>query len=297
VHSCWCILLFECGLNSNLHLNSNLFELEIEEKKFWKRKTSQNPKPRPSQHSTDPLLPLLSPRPSPSRPSAAQVSPSLPCGPHLSLLAQFLSSRASSPRRSPFLRTARPALTSRSPRARAQLARPVCLPAGPASQPLSPARSPRSAAPRALPLTSGAHPSAPSPSPRRAQQSPNPRRGFRRPPLSGAHAQASPSRPTNSAPRPWFSNPPHTRRPQTLAAAGRSASSAAAGKSLGRRFASLGADPAPLTRCTASQRHPEPVRGDLGTGGVRHPPGPRAPISGFPQTRRRRLCSNPIDPS
>jgi len=69
VHSCWCILLIECGLNSNLHLNSNLFELEIEEKKFWKRKTSQNPKPGPSQPSTCQPLPLLYPRPNPRRPS------------------------------------------------------------------------------------------------------------------------------------------------------------------------------------------------------------------------------------
>ena len=175
-------------------------------------------------------------------------------------------------------------------------------PVPPPLQPARPARSrtartPLSPQTRPLPLTSGARLSAPSPSPRRAQQSPNPRRGFRRPPLSGAHAQASPSRPTNSAPRPWFSNPPHTRRPQTLAAAGRSASNAAAGKSLGRRFTSPGADPVPLTRCTASQRHPEPVRGDLETGGVCHPPGPRAPSSGFSQTRRRRLCGNHIDPS
>ena len=69
MHSCWCILLFECGLNSNLHLNSNLFELEIEEKKFWKRKTSQNPKPGPSQPSTGPLPPLS---------PAAHIFPSWP---------------------------------------------------------------------------------------------------------------------------------------------------------------------------------------------------------------------------
>ena len=40
MHSCWCILLIECGLNSNFYLNSNLFELGIE--KIRNRKQTQN---------------------------------------------------------------------------------------------------------------------------------------------------------------------------------------------------------------------------------------------------------------
>ena len=39
MHSCWCILLIECGLNSNFYLNSNLFELGIE--KIRNRKENQ----------------------------------------------------------------------------------------------------------------------------------------------------------------------------------------------------------------------------------------------------------------
>ena len=88
-----------------MHLNSNIFELEIEEKKFWKRKTSQNPKPGPSQPSTGPphsplhfpataQHPLLRPtlrsprRFLPARPASAAPRPArartLPSGPKLS---------------------------------------------------------------------------------------------------------------------------------------------------------------------------------------------------------------------
>ena len=58
MHSCWCILLIECGLNSNFHLNSNLFELGIE--KEIEKET--NPNPIPEAHQLNPVQP----RPTPS---------------------------------------------------------------------------------------------------------------------------------------------------------------------------------------------------------------------------------------
>jgi len=65
VHSCWCILLIECGLNSNFYLNSNLFELEIEKirnrKRKAKPKTQLNPRPRPGPLSLFPVTAQHSP--------------------------------------------------------------------------------------------------------------------------------------------------------------------------------------------------------------------------------------------
>ena len=68
MHSCWCIFLFECGLNSNLHLNSNLFELEIEKReKIEIEKKTQNPFPA---------------RPQATQPSIQPRGPSNPHGRH-----------------------------------------------------------------------------------------------------------------------------------------------------------------------------------------------------------------------
>ena len=63
MHSCWCILLVECGLNSNFYLNSNLFELEIG--KIRNRKRKAKPKTQP----------LPGPPPSPLRPSSFPRGP------------------------------------------------------------------------------------------------------------------------------------------------------------------------------------------------------------------------------
>ena len=74
LHSCWCILLFECGLNSKLCLNSNFVgirngrEKEIEEE----RKPKPQPNPTAQAHS------------SPARPQAAQPVLSLHGPPSLS---------------------------------------------------------------------------------------------------------------------------------------------------------------------------------------------------------------------
>src|SRR6185312_12196668 len=59
VHSCWCILLNECGLNSNLHLNSNLFELGIE--KEIEKETNPNPIPEAHQLNPGPVCFPLGP--------------------------------------------------------------------------------------------------------------------------------------------------------------------------------------------------------------------------------------------
>ena len=56
MHPCWCILLNECGLNSNFHLNSNLFELGIE--KEIEKET--NPNPIPEAHQLNPVRPTTS---------------------------------------------------------------------------------------------------------------------------------------------------------------------------------------------------------------------------------------------
>ena len=60
------MLLIECGLNSNLHLNSNLFELGIE-KEIEKEKPKGNPKPSstqdPGPNQTQARTPLPSPFP------------------------------------------------------------------------------------------------------------------------------------------------------------------------------------------------------------------------------------------
>ena len=40
LHSCWCMFfLFECCLNSNLYLNSNFVEVEIEKRKENRKQT------------------------------------------------------------------------------------------------------------------------------------------------------------------------------------------------------------------------------------------------------------------
>ena len=80
MHSCWCILLNECGLNSNLHLNSNLFELGIE--KEIEKET--NPNPIPEAHQLNPVQPrptpshFFSPRPNPTRLPGQLASPPRP---------------------------------------------------------------------------------------------------------------------------------------------------------------------------------------------------------------------------
>jgi hypothetical protein len=68
LHSCWFILLFECGLNSNSNLNSNLFELEIR-----KGNKTQNQTQDPAQTSF--------PNPAQVYPAPAHSSLSFPRSP------------------------------------------------------------------------------------------------------------------------------------------------------------------------------------------------------------------------
>jgi len=108
LHSCWCIFLFECGLNSNSYLNSN-FVRNRKEKEIEK----------------EPKIPAQTL--SPSRPSAAQVS----------LLP--LPSRAAQPARhlpSPRDAPARPKHPAHSSPPRARAHGPLAAP--PARPPLTP---------------------------------------------------------------------------------------------------------------------------------------------------------------
>jgi hypothetical protein len=139
LHSCWCILLIECGLNSNFYLNSNLFELEIA--KIRNRKENQTQYeaqssplgPKPSLHSirpSNPLSPIPFARPVPT-PSAHPARGPVPSS--RSLPAQ-LSARAPSAQRaiaSP--PHARPVPLPR----RARLSAPIFPRAASSAQPLS----------------------------------------------------------------------------------------------------------------------------------------------------------------
>jgi hypothetical protein len=123
LHSCWCILLFDCGLNSNSYLNSNLFELDLERRGIEIRK--KNPKqPNPSFSPRPISFPAAQsgPAPSPSFPSLARpkrLSPSP------------LTSGPASPHPGPY---ARPGLLPR--RTRSGPVQPA-IPARPAPQPAS----------------------------------------------------------------------------------------------------------------------------------------------------------------
>ena len=151
LHSCWCILLFECGLNSNSNLNSNLFGLEIEKKekieieKEPNPRASPNPKqPSPWENPTQPLLPcgpILFFSPAQTR-SPDSVGPALLCA--------WPSSTARSSRaaKQPQLALARPKRAACLPprTQRQRLTRPTCQRARAA--PASPARASRPATDR-----------------------------------------------------------------------------------------------------------------------------------------------------
>ena len=114
LHSCWCIILFECGLNSNFDLNSNFvcsrnrkgaqtLELAQTQKNPAQLGSKPNPRtPLPSARSISfhsrPSLPLL---PSPRGPHLRQLFSRLPLGPASTRAAAQL---ASSPRAPAFSR-------------------------------------------------------------------------------------------------------------------------------------------------------------------------------------------------
>ena len=108
LHSCWCILLFECGLNSNLNLNSNFVWIrnrkgEIERKPKTKN-SKPNPQPtslpRPAQNPASSSAPAHSSLPLTTRPSPTRNGPLPP--PFSPWPAQLIPTR-----RSPTLAPAR----------------------------------------------------------------------------------------------------------------------------------------------------------------------------------------------
>ena len=158
LHSCWCILLFECGLNSKLYLNSNFVgirnrrEKEIEEE----RKPKPQPNPTAQAHSS------LSLPAGPLRPSSRR-------GPNFTSAWPAFHS---GPARSPAAQHARP---SPAP----ALARPSTLAA---AVPRRPATKP---APRPCQLGPACRrPSPADRAPRRSHCQPGPTRQVRPPPLA-----------------------------------------------------------------------------------------------------------------
>ena len=187
MHSCWCILLIECGLNSNFYLNSNLFELGIE--KIRNRKENQTQ----YEAQTRPAFP------------AAQThsSLSLPVGPvHPS--SSFFSRSVrptlwpSSRQRTRVPRPAHPrsacSLSLTAPQAHPPAPQPALPASAPHRLPPGPARQPAFAhrlriAPLLPPLTRGPRPPVSSSSRNRSR---DPRPRSRRP---SNHGRARPGHP------------------------------------------------------------------------------------------------------
>jgi hypothetical protein len=80
LHSCWCILLFECGLNSNLNLNSNFVwirkEIEIRKENPNPQTQPSKPQPKPTSPSPFPHGPHVGPVPRRAAQRPAHLSPS-----------------------------------------------------------------------------------------------------------------------------------------------------------------------------------------------------------------------------
>ena len=101
LHSCWCILLFECGLNSKLYLNSNFVGIRNRREKEIEEERKPKPQPNPTAQAHSSLsLPAGPLRPSSRRgPNSTSAWPASRSGP---------AQQPAQPTRAPFpLRSAR----------------------------------------------------------------------------------------------------------------------------------------------------------------------------------------------
>ena len=192
MHSCWCILLFECGLNSNSYLKSNFVGIRNGREKEIEEERKPKPQPNPTAQAHSSLsLPAGPLRPSSRRgPNFTSAWPAFHSGPARSPAAQHA-------RPSPAPALARPStLAVAVPRRPATKPAPRPCQLGPACRRPSPAdRAPRS--PDPVSLTALAHLPDLSSSSRNAR--PRSPARFRRPSITGAHAQVG-RRPTNRGP-------------------------------------------------------------------------------------------------